>query len=110
LKVSGDKRDFYDVFTSLPNGAIKNTVNDIIQLLKNDSIVGQHVIMQQIPKYYVKRHNAKILYLVELPQHWRLIYTLLTINEGDKPSALLLELMDHDQYNKRFGYFKKHSH
>lgn len=110
MKVSGDKRDFYDVFAGLPDGAIKNAISDVIKLLKNDSIIGQHMVRQQIPKYYVKRHNVQILYRVELPQHWRLIYTLLTIHEGDKPSVLLLELMDHDQYNKRFGYFKKKSH
>jgi hypothetical protein len=107
MQVNGDKRDFYVVFSCLPDGAIKNAVNDTIKLLKSDHVIGQHISKSLIPKYYVKRHNVQILYRVKLPQHWRLVYTLLTVNEGDKPSALLLELMDHDKYNKRFGYFKK---
>jgi hypothetical protein len=110
MQVSGDKRDFNTIFVNLPNGAIKESVNDVIESLKNDSIVGEHLMKQQIPQYYIKRHNVQVLYRVKLAQHWRLVYTVLTFTEGDKPSALFLELMDHDQYNKRFDYFKKKSH
>lgn len=109
MDVNGDKRDFYTTFASLRDGPIKNTVEEIVESLKNDSVVGEHIPRQQIPQYYIKRHNAQVLYRIKLPQHWRLIYTILTFNEGDKPKAMLLELMDHDQYNKRFGYFKKKS-
>lgn len=109
MDVRGDKRDFTSVYESLPDGSIKNIVKEVIESLKADSIVGEHIKRKQIPKYYIKRHNVQILYRVALPNGWRLIYTLTTFNEGKKPKVLLLELMDHDQYNKRFGYFKKKS-
>ncbi len=109
MDVSGDKRDFNSVFENLPDGAIKNAVKEIIQSLKKDSLPGEHVKRKQIPKYYIKRHGVQTLYREALPGGWRLIYTLLTLREKEKPKAFLLELMDHDQYNKRFGYFKKKS-
>lgn len=109
MDVAGDKRDFNHVYDGIPQGPIKNAVNEIIQALKNDSIVGEHVLRSQIPQYYIQRHNVQTLYRVALPKQWRLIYTFHTFNEGQKPKVLLLELVDHDKYNKRFGYFKKSS-
>ncbi len=109
MDVSGDKKDFNPIYASLPDGPIKNKVKEVIQSLKADSIVGEHLKKENIPSYYIERHKVQILYRVALPQRWRLIYTLLTLNEGEKPKALLLELMDHDKYNKRFGYFKRKS-
>lgn len=109
MDVRGDRKDFFLIYENLPNGPIKNAVNDIIQSLKDDLITGEHVRHYQIPQYYKRRHNVQSLYRVELPQHWRLIYTLQTFTQGERPVALLLELMNHDLYNKRFGYFKKRS-
>jgi len=109
MDVSGYQRDFNLVYEALPNGPIKTAVQDVIQSLKNDSLPGEHVKRNQIPKYYIKRHGVQILYRIALPQHWRLIYTLLTLKKKEKPKAFLLELIDHDKYNKRFGYFKKKS-
>jgi len=109
MDVVGDKRDFLLAYQKLPNGLLKNAVKEIIRDIKNDSIVGEHVKRDQIPQYYVKRHNVQVLYRVALPQYWRLTYTVFTLNLGEPPKALLLELMSHDAYNKRFGYFKKKS-
>ena len=109
MDVRGDKKDFLPIYENLLEGTIKNAVNEVIQGLKNDSIVGEHVRHEQIPDYYKQRHNVQVLYRVALPQHWRLIYTFQTFVKGEKPKVLLLELMDHNRYNKRFGYFKKRS-
>ena len=109
MDVRGDKKDFIPIYENLSKDAIKNKVDEIIQSLKNDSIVGEHIKHEQIPNYYKHRHNVQVLYRVALPNHWRLIYTFQTFAKGEKPKVLLLELMDHDSYNKRFGYFKKKS-
>ncbi|MGI0007992.1 MAG: hypothetical protein ACRD92_00020, partial [Nitrosopumilaceae archaeon] len=65
-------------------------VNEVIQGLKNDSIIGEHVKHEQIPDYYKQRHNVQVLYRVALPQHWRLIYTFQTFVKGENPKVLLL--------------------
>ena len=110
MDVKGDKKDFQPTYENLTEGQIKNRVREIIQVLKNDKIVGEHVKRHQIPAYYVIRHKLQVLYVVDLPNYWRLTYTFQTFKDGEKPQALILELMDHVQYNKRFGYFKKKSH
>ena len=109
MNVRGDKKDFLLTYENLPKGPIKNALDEVIQALKNDSIIGEHVKHEQIPNYYKQRHNVQVLYRVALPQSWRLIYTFQTFAKGEKPKVLLLELMDHNRYNKRFGYFKKKS-
>ncbi len=87
---------------------LKKTVTSVISSLKNKVIVGEHVKHEVIPKYHIKRHNIQILYRVSLPHGWRLVYSIQSFYEKE-PTILLLELMDHKQYNKRFGYFKKKS-
>lgn len=42
---------------------------------------------------------------VELVGYWRLLYTL--IGEDVKIIAFILEFMDHEVYDKIFGYKKK---
>ncbi|MGI0058617.1 MAG: hypothetical protein ACREBJ_02515 [Nitrosotalea sp.] len=70
MDVVGDKRDFNPAYEGLSDGPIKNVVKEIINALKNDSIVGDHMRRNQIPQYYIRRHNIQILYRVPLPQQW----------------------------------------
>ena len=88
MDVRGDQKDFLPIYTNLPKGPIKNVVDEVIQALKNDHIVGEHIKYGQIPQYYRRRHNVQVLYRVALPQHWRLIYTLLTLHEGQRPNMV----------------------
>lgn len=109
LKIKAVQDDFKCTFDSLPDGSIKNTVCEIISTLKSDNIVGEHVKKKQIPKYYVRKHNIQSLYRVALPKRWRLTYSIIEFEVKGEFGILMLELMDHDQYNKRFGYYKKKS-
>lgn len=109
MYVTADRKDFLRTYHDLPRGSIKDAVDGAIASLKKDLLVGEHIRHAQIPRYYKQRHNVQVLYRIALPQYWRLIYTLQTFAEGEKPTAMLLELMDHDTYNKRFGYFKRRS-
>lgn len=108
MEVRADARDFNAVFDEITENLIRDEVMRIILLLKNSSIVGEHVKHEIIPKYYIKRHGVQTLYRVSLPNNWRLVYSIQSFYEKE-PTALLLELMDHKKYNKRFGYFKKKS-
>ena len=66
MEVRGDKKDFFLIYENLPKSSIKNVVDEIIQSLKNDSIIGEHVKHEQIPLYYKKRHNIQVLYRIAL--------------------------------------------
>ena len=54
------------------------------------------------PKEYVKKYKIDNLWKYDLPNAWRLIYT---IAKGEvKIMAIILEWFDHKTYEKRFGY------
>ncbi len=103
MDVSGDPRDFMPSYVNLnKNTALYRKVKETIDDLKKNKIVGFRLKQGQIPQYYVKKHDINAVYKLDLPGYWRLIYGILVIHGERK--ALLMELFDHDKYNKRFGY------
>lgn len=59
-----------------------------------------------IPKKYIpKGYNVPNLWRVELVNFWRMLYTI----RGDQVEIIcfILEIINHDKYNKIFGYRKK---
>lgn len=103
MEVAGDSDDFMTIYNALDKEApLYKAVKNIIGNLKNDNIVGVRLKQEQIPKYYLKRHDVNAVFKVDLPHYWRLVYGITTIHNEKK--ALLMELFDHEKYNKRFGY------
>lgn len=103
MEVAGDPDDFIPVFNRLDNnGAMYKKIQETIKNLKDDHIVGVRIRNNQVPSYYVRRHDVNAVFKVNLPGAWRLIYGILVIH--DEKKALLMELFDHNSYNKRFGY------
>lgn len=66
---------------------------------------GIQIPKRQIPKEYVVKYAITNLWKINLPDYWRMVYTI-TGNELEIIS-ILLEFMDHKTYNKKFGYRKK---
>lgn len=103
MEVAGDPDDFIPIFNRLDNnGAMYKKIQETIKNLKDDHIVGVRIKNNQVPSYYVRRHDVNAVFKVNLPGAWRLIYGILVIR--DEKKALLMELFDHNSYNKRFGY------
>lgn len=103
LETGGDPDDFIPIYNSLPkDGPLYKAIQETIHSLKSDTIVGIHLKQNQIPKYYLKKHDVNAVYKVDLPGYWRLIYGITAIH-GEK-KAYFMELFDHEKYNKRFGY------
>lgn len=59
----------------------------------------------QESKGVVNKYNADKIFRVELVGFWRLLYTV--IGNEARIIAFILEYMDHEKYNKVFGYKKK---
>ena len=80
-----------------------NSIQRIIDILKENPQFGDPIEKRKIPKAYMKQ-GIRNLYRCELSNYWRLIYTL----EGTKIEifAFVLNIMDHKKYNKLFGYRK----
>ncbi|MFC1774783.1 hypothetical protein ACFLZN_00525 [Nanoarchaeota archaeon] len=77
------------------------SIRQKIDFVKTNPFYGDNIPKRLIPKEY----NVKNLWRVELSQFWRMLYTI----KGDQIEIIcfVLDIIDHDRYNKRFGYKKK---
>lgn len=106
MEVAGDSDDFMAIFSSLDEkGQIHKDIKKTIEELKKDKIIGTHLQRNKVPKYYINKHDCNAYYKVVLPENWRLIYGILSIDKEKR--VLLMEVFDHVDYNKRFGFKKK---
>lgn len=73
-----------------------------IEDLKKDTFCGTSIPKKLIPKIYIKKYNIDNLWKYDLPGAWRLLYSV----AGDKVKivAIILEWLDHKEYERRFGY------
>ena len=70
--------------------------------LKKSPTCGTRIKKRLWPKEYVKRYKITNLWRYDLPNAWRLVYTI----ESDevKIMSIVLEWFDHKEYEKRFKY------
>ena len=93
--------------TSKLDRMILNAINKKIDLIKANFHYGDPVAKNLIPEEYRVKYGATNLFRVELPNFWRMLYTL---TEGDTEIeivAFVLDVVDHKTYDKKFGYRKK---
>jgi len=72
------------------------------ELLRANPFYGDPLSKKLIPKELIKKYEIENLWRVELPNRWRLLYTI-TGNEI-KIICFILDFMNHKKYNKLFGY------
>lgn len=70
--------------------------------LKNNPLSGIRVPERLIPKEYLQKWGVKALWKYNLPNAWRLIYTV--IGDEIKIVSVILEWMPHKEYERRFHY------
>ncbi len=73
--------------------------------VKANPFYGNNIPKKLIPKEYIIKYKVKNLWRVELIHYWRMLYTI----KGDQIEIIcfILDIIDHDEYNKKFGYSKK---
>jgi len=79
-----------------------SSINTAISNIKANPYYGDLIPRKYISKATVHKYGTDKIFRVELVGFWRLLYTL--IGEEAKIIAFILEYMDHDKYNKVFGY------
>ena len=83
---------------------ILNALNKKIEFLKSNPHYGDPIAKTLIPAEYKQKYGVTNLFRVELPKFWRMLYTL-TNNESEvEIIAFVLDVMNHKDYNKKFGY------
>ena len=91
--------------TSSKDITLLNAINRIFDVITNNPFYGENAKKDLIPKEYRKKYDADNLFIVDLPDYWRMIYTL----ESDEIEiiAFVLDIIDHNDYNKKFGFRKR---
>ena len=82
---------------------LKNQLIKAFENLEEDAFCGIQIPKNLIPKEYHKRFGKLAnLWKYNLPDAWRLIYTI----KNDKITiiSVILEWMDHKEYERRFKY------
>lgn len=74
-------------------------------LLKINPQAGIHIPKKLMPKVYVDKYDADNLWKIDLSGYWRMIYTLRTTEI--EITNFVLDFLDHETYDKVFGYKKK---
>ena len=91
--------------TSSKDITLLNAINRIFGVIANNPFYGENAKKDLIPKEYRQKYDADNLFIIDLPDYWRMIYTL----ESDEIEiiAFVLDIIDHDGYNKKFGFRKR---
>lgn len=70
--------------------------------IENNVFCGIQIPKRLIPKEYIKKYEIKNLWKYNLPDAWRLIYSVKGKNL--LIYSIVLEWLDHKEYERRFGY------
>jgi len=73
-----------------------------IEDLKTNPLCGTKIPKNLWPANYIKNYSITNLWKYDLPNAWRLIYTIET--DEIKIMSFILEWFDHKGYEKRFNY------
>ena len=75
------------------------------EFIKANPFYGDNLPKALIPNEYTIKYSAKNLWRVELTNYWRMLYTI----KGDQVEIIcfVLDILDHKEYDKKFGYRKK---
>jgi hypothetical protein len=94
-----------------PNSKIENTIlnafNKKKELIKANPHYGDPISKRLIPTEYKEKYGITNLFRVELPNYWRMLYTLTNDETQIEIIAFVLDIIDHKDYDKKFGYNKK---
>ena len=84
--------------------SILKSVKEKSELIKENFQYGNPIAKKLIPEDYIHKYGITNLFRVELPNFWRMIYS---VTEGETQIeiiAFILDIFDHKKYDKKFKY------
>jgi len=92
-----------DFVSSLESDShLRQIVDKALDVLKENMFAGQLIEKKKFPKIYVQKYGIKNLYKYNLDRSNRLTYTIVADESGI--AVVFLEILNHKEYEKRFGY------
>lgn len=109
VKLSKEAEEIFEYLNDeSKNSKIERSIlKSIIQkseLIKKNFQYGEPVSKKLIPKEYIKKYGITNLFRVELPNFWRMLYS---VEEGETQIeiiAFVLDIINHKDYDKKFDY------
>jgi Txe/YoeB family toxin of Txe-Axe toxin-antitoxin module len=91
-------------FDSLDEGnEIKKYIRRAMDDMKQNAFCGIPIPKRLIPKIYIQKYRINNLWKYDLPDGWRLVYSITTPNKVEI-LAIILEWFSHPEYERRFHY------
>jgi len=102
-RIVGEQRS--NEITSSKDITLLAAINRLFGVIVNNPFYGENAKKDLIPKEYRQKYDACNLFIADLPDYWRMIYTL----ESDEIEiiAFVLDIINHDEYNKKFKFRKR---
>lgn len=75
---------------------------EAIKNIENNAFSGIQIPKRLIPKEYMKNYNIRNLWKYNLPNGWRLMYSI--ESTGIIVVSIILEWLTHKEYERRFKY------
>jgi len=110
--LSKDAEEIYKhLIEKAPNSkterTILNALKKKIEIIKSNPHYGDPIAKSLIPKEYINKFKISNLFRVELPDYWRMLYTLKDGETKIQIIAFVIDILNHPTYNKKFKYKKK---
>ncbi|MDI6737684.1 MAG: hypothetical protein QME12_04180 [Nanoarchaeota archaeon] len=105
IKFASDKlcNDIYELEKgNAEKRELFKAIQKALDAIENNAFCGIQIPKRQIPHEYMKKYDPENLWKINLYGGWRLIYTITT--HDILVVGLVLEYLDHKQYEKRFNY------
>ena len=100
VKAASDVADFISSLES--SSHLRQVVEKALDVLKENMFAGQLIEKKKFPKIYVVKYGITNLYKYNLDRSYRLTYTIVADRSG--VAIVVLEILNHKEYEKRFGY------
>ncbi len=84
--------------------SILKAIKEKSELIKKNFQYGDPIAKRLIPKEYSNKYGITNLFRVELPNFWRMVYSVTEGENRIEIIAFILDIFNHKKYNKKFKY------
>ena len=107
--LSPEAREIYEYLnreapTSKTERSLLKSIQQKIEFIKENPHYGNPISKNLMPKEYKEKYGNINLFRVELPNFWRMLYTLMEGETKIEIIAFILDIINHPYYDKKFGY------
>ena len=89
-------------FSKTEDRKLYEWISRALKDIEENAFCGKQIPKRLFPREYIQKYKVDNLWKYDLPNGWRLIYTI--AKEGIFVLSIILEWFNHKDYNRRFNY------